>query len=131
MREPTQCDYDRAGYIVSLSQARAAHVLAEYRAHDEAPLRARIKELEAEVATPVLVATNRLADSLADARAENERLREALGGSLNLMGEMMSYDRFKGYPHNLVQRVEAFMAPFDAKGIDAALAPAAPEEPKP
>jgi hypothetical protein len=44
----------------------------------EGALRARIVELEREVATPVLVATNRLADSLADARAEVAALREAL-----------------------------------------------------
>jgi hypothetical protein len=37
---------------------------------------AEIKALRAEVATPVLVATNRLADALADARAENTRLRD-------------------------------------------------------
>lgn len=45
MRELAKCDYDRAGYIISLSQARAAHVLAEYRARDEAPLRAEIERL--------------------------------------------------------------------------------------
>jgi hypothetical protein len=39
---------------------------------------AEIKALRAEVATPVLVATNRLVDALADSRAENARLREAL-----------------------------------------------------
>jgi hypothetical protein len=39
---------------------------------------AEIKALREEVATPVLVATNRLADALADARAENARLREVL-----------------------------------------------------
>ena len=39
---------------------------------------AEIKALRIEVATPILVATNRLADALADARVENARLREAL-----------------------------------------------------
>lgn len=43
------------------------------------PLAARqLAELRAEVSTPVLVATNRLADALADARAEVARLRDGM-----------------------------------------------------
>lgn len=48
------------------------------------------KDLRTEVATPVLVATNRLADSLAEARTENtelraelEELRQAITGLLD------------------------------------------------
>ncbi len=39
---------------------------------------AEVEKLRKEISTPVLVATNRLADALADSRAEVEELRKAL-----------------------------------------------------
>lgn len=49
---------------------------------------ADIAALRAEVATPVLVATNRLADSLADARAQRDELLAALKHANKLIALM-------------------------------------------
>lgn len=52
-------------------ERNALAVLAEYRE----TFSSRIAELEKELTTPILVTVNRLADSLADARARIERLK--------------------------------------------------------
>lgn len=59
---------------ISLADAVRANTRAETAESALADAQARIKTLEAELSTPILVATNRLADSLADARKENEKL---------------------------------------------------------
>ena len=62
-------------YNEETSVKRAALVIDTIRAEAKAEAEARVKELESELATPILVSCNRLADSLADVRMENEKLR--------------------------------------------------------
>lgn len=53
----------------------------------------QLAELRAEVSTPVLVATNRLADALADARAEIAKLRDGMASDqerLKIYGDEIS-----------------------------------------
>ena len=53
-----------------------------------------------------------------------DKIREALDTALSLIGELMSYDNWMAYPPNVAERVEEFIAPFDAEGIDLLSAPA-------
>lgn len=43
--------------------------------------------------------------------------RDALKDAVSIIGELMGYDNWLAYPTYLAERVEEFIAPFDAEGI--------------
>lgn len=57
---------------------------------------------------------------------DTDRIKAALNEALSLIGEIMSYDNWKAYRPYLQERVEEFIAPYDAHGIDHTLGLSAP-----
>ena len=60
---------------------------------------------------------DQLLENLQEAEHYRDQYRDALNTALALIGELMSYDNWLAYPPNLADRVEEFMAPFDAEGL--------------
>jgi len=67
--------------------------LTESLSEEKSALRADIEALRKELATPILVQTNRLVDALADTKAEIRVLREALMNARESMRERGEYCR--------------------------------------